>query len=105
MSHCLLSAPVRNGIAYFCECGKVLGRISRPFDERDEVHVADICMAHREHARIRLYAQAPIRVGSTNRPPWPITINPERELVVAIPAEATKDQVDATLLNLALCGK
>jgi hypothetical protein len=79
MSHVLYNTPVEDGICYHCECGRFLGKITRPFTELDQKHVWDLLLAHREHARLRLSVDASIRLWSTRDRSAPYVIIDEAE--------------------------
>jgi hypothetical protein len=63
----MLSASVPGGIIYFCECGKLLGRIHRPFTEAEQLYLWDIILAHREHVRFECDLAGALRIGTTTQ--------------------------------------
>lgn len=94
MSHVMLSAPIRGGICYFCECGRVLGKITRPFNEVDHAFVSDMIQAHREHARLQLGVLPTMRLGTTTGIATPFLIVDE----------AVTEAELAAVLNSKQCG-
>jgi hypothetical protein len=62
--HVMRISRVPDGLIARCECGKLMGKLERPYHED---RLADIIQGHRQHVLIELEIPAAWRAGSTTQ--------------------------------------
>jgi hypothetical protein len=70
--HILLKTYVPGGWIFYCECGKLMGKLEPPYKEDA---LGDLIQGHRLHVQMSLEIQGAWRAGSTTQMTHPIDPN------------------------------